>query len=115
VEAGLNQSLSDLGLDYLDLYLMHWPVGQGPGEDKYHYDYVEAWHGLEKVLVTGRVRNIGISNFSPAQLKDLIKQSKVKPAVHQMELHPYLTQAKWVKAHQAHGIAVTAYSPLVHT
>jgi alcohol dehydrogenase (NADP+) len=91
---------------------MHWPVGQGPGEDKFHYDYVEAWHGMEKLLDTGRVRNIGISNFSPAQLKDLIKQSKVKPAVHQMELHPYLPQAKWIKAHQAHGIAVTAYSPL---
>ena len=51
-------------------------------------------------------------NFSPGQLKDLIQHSHVKPAVHQMELHPYLAQEKWIRAHQAHGIAVTAYSPL---
>lgn len=91
---------------------MHWPVGKGPDESKYHYDYLSTWKAMEKLLKTGRLRNIGISNFSPAQLKDLIKHSSVKPAAHQMELHPYLPQAKWVKAHQAHGITITAYSPL---
>ncbi|KAF2184841.1 Aldo/keto reductase [Zopfia rhizophila CBS 207.26] len=112
VEAGFNQTLSDLGLEYLDLYLMHWPVGKAPDQNKYHYDYVETWHAMERLLKTNRVRNIGVSNFSPKQLKELIEKSEAKPAVHQMELHPYLQQAKWVKAHQAHGISVTAYSPL---
>jgi alcohol dehydrogenase (NADP+) len=112
VEAGLNQTLEDLNLSYLDLYLMHWPVGKGPDDKKYEYDYITAWHAMTKLLKTSRVRNIGVSNFSPHQLKKLIKSSDVKPAVHQMELHPYLPQAKWIKAHQAHGIAVTAYSPL---
>lgn len=112
VEQGLEKTLSDLGLDYLDLYLMHWPVGKGPDDKKYHYDYLETWQAMQIFLVSGRVRNIGISNFSPAQLKDLIKNGDIKPAVHQMELHPYLIQEEWVKAHKAHGIAVTAYSPL---
>lgn len=112
VEEGLNQTLSDLDLDYLDLYLMHWPVGKAPLTGEYQYDYIETWHAMEKLLKTGRVRNIGVSNFSPYQLKRLIRESETKPAVHQMELHPYLQQSKWVKAHQAHGIAVTAYSPL---
>jgi len=91
---------------------MHWPVGKGPDDKKYQYDYLETWHAMQVLLASGRVRNIGISNFSPAQLKDLIKNSDIKPAVHQMELHPYLVQEKWVAAHKAHGIAVTAYSPL---
>ncbi|KAF1967005.1 Aldo/keto reductase [Bimuria novae-zelandiae CBS 107.79] len=116
VEEGLNQTLKDLDLDYLDLYLMHWPVGKGPDDKKYYFDYVETWQAMTKLLSTGRVRKIGISNFSPAQLEDLVKHNlKGKtplPAVHQMELHPYLPQSKWILVHKAHGIAVTAYSPL---
>lgn len=67
---------------------------------------------MERLLETKRVRYIGVSNFAPAELKDLIAQSTVKPAVHQMELHPYLQQDKWVHYHLAHDIHVTAYSPL---
>jgi diketogulonate reductase-like aldo/keto reductase len=67
VDLGLSQTLSDLRLDYLDLYLMHWPVGQGPSEKKYSYDYLETWHAMQVLLASGRVRHIGISNFSPAQ------------------------------------------------
>lgn len=115
VEAGLDQTLSDLNLDYLDLYLMHWPVGKGPSDSNYHYDYLSTWHALSKLLTTARVRNIGISNFSPAQLKDLVENSEVKPAVHQFEIHPYLPQSKWIHIHQAYGITVTAYSPLGNT
>jgi alcohol dehydrogenase (NADP+) len=91
---------------------MHWPVGKGPDDKKYRYDYLDTWHAMQVLLASGRVRNIGISNFSPAQLKDLVENSDIKPAVHQMELHPYLIQQKWVDAHKAHGIALTAYSPL---
>ena len=116
VEEGFNKTLQDLGLDYLDLYLMHWPVGKGPDDKKYHYDYVETWKAMTKLLSSGRVKKIGISNFSPSQLKELVKHSlegdSPLPAVHQMELHPYLPQTKWILAHKAHGIAVTAYSPL---
>jgi alcohol dehydrogenase (NADP+) len=112
VEIGLNQTLSDLGLDYLDLYLMHWPVGKGPSDNSYHYDYLQTWQAMEQLLKTGRVRNIGIANFSPDQVKELIEKSNIKPAVHQMELHPYLPQDKWIRAHLVHGISITSYSPL---
>lgn len=91
---------------------MHWPVGKGPDDKKHYYDYVKTWHAMTKLLKTGRVRHIGVCNFSPAQLKKLISHSHVKPAVHQMELHPYLPQQMWIYAHTALGIAVTAYSPL---
>ncbi|KAF2135446.1 uncharacterized protein K452DRAFT_281516 [Aplosporella prunicola CBS 121167] len=109
VEEGLNKTLKDLGVGYLDLYLMHWPVG---GSSKLDYDYIKTWHSMEKLPLLGTVRNIGVSNFSPHQLKKLIKKSSIKPAVHQMELHPYLQQKGWVELHQEHGIHVTAYSPL---
>jgi len=112
VEEALNTTLKDLGLDYLDLYLMHWPVGNDPKSGHLDYDYVSTWHAMEKLLKLGTVRYIGVSNFSPHQLHELVKRSKVKPAVHQMELHPYLQQSKWVQFHQEHNIMVTAYSPL---
>jgi alcohol dehydrogenase (NADP+) len=112
VEAGLNKTLSDLGLDYLDLYLMHWPVGKGPSDEKYHYDYVTTWKAMSNLLNTGRVRNIGVSNFSPHQLEELLDKTEIKPAVHQMEMHPYLPQSEWLHWHQARSIGVTAYSPL---
>ncbi|CAI6335799.1 unnamed protein product [Periconia digitata] len=112
VEEALDRTLEDLGLGYLDLYLMHWPVGKGPDDKNYHFDYLTTWHAMTKLVGTGKVRHIGISNFSPAQLKDLIATSGVKPSVHQMEMHPYLPQSDWVREHQAHGISITAYSPL---
>lgn len=65
-----------------------------------------------RLLHTSRVRHIGISNFSPSQLYDLLDKTHIKPSVHQMELHPYLSQPKWLATHKHHNIAVTAYSPL---
>ncbi|KAL8767867.1 MAG: hypothetical protein Q9209_005759 [Squamulea sp. 1 TL-2023] len=115
VEEALSQTLHDLGLDYLDLWLMHWPVGNPPGTGKTELDYLPAWHAMEKIHKTGKVRNIGVSNFSPAQLKDIIENSDTKPSVHQMEIHPYLPQSKWIKYHNKLGIAVTAYSPFANT
>ena len=67
---------------------------------------------MEQLLETNKVRNIGVSNFSPAQMKDLIRHSTIKPVVHQFELHPYLQQSDWVAWHHDNGISVTAYSPL---
>lgn len=74
----------------------------------------QTWKSMEKLLPT-RVRNIGVANFSPHQLHKLVKAATVKPAVHQMELHPYLQQTAWVDFHQSHGIHVTSYSPLGNT
>jgi len=111
VEAGLKQTLRDLGLDYLDLYLMHWPVGNEPGSKGVHLDYVQTWRAMI-ALPKSKALNIGISNFSPEQLKNIIKETGVRPFAHQMELHPYLQQSAWVAEHQALGISITAYSPL---
>lgn len=70
---------------------------------------------MEKLHKTNRVRNIGVSNFSPAQLNRLIAESDTRPSVHQMEIHPYLPQSRWIKYHHELGIAVTAYSPFANT
>ncbi|KAI4140283.1 MAG: hypothetical protein LQ341_003903 [Variospora aurantia] len=113
VGEALDQALSDLGLDYLDLWLMHWPVASSADGTK--LDYLHAWHAMERLHHTNKLRNIGVSNFSPAQLKDIIQNSDTKPAVHQFELHPYLPQEDWVATHEALGIAVTAYSPFANT
>ena len=69
---------------------------------------------MEELLVTGKVRHIGVSNFSPGQLKDLISRSTIKPAVHQFETHPYLQQGAWIQWHKDNDIHVTAYSPLAN-
>ncbi|KAL8788498.1 MAG: hypothetical protein Q9195_007275 [Heterodermia aff. obscurata] len=113
VEGALDATLKDLGLEYLDLYLMHWPVASIGGTNKIYY--LETWHAMEKLLDTGKVRHIGVSNFDPFQLNHLVKHSAIKPAFHQFELHPYLQQNEWVQVHRDHGINVTAYSPFGNT
>ena len=126
VEAALDQTLSDLGLKYLDLYLMHWPVSNIDGNNSIYFIPVchfvlmaaqdltipETWHAMTALLKTGKVRHVGISNFSPAQLSALLTNSTTRPSAHQMELHPYLPQTAWLLYHAAHNIHVTAYSPL---
>ncbi|KAL8947684.1 MAG: hypothetical protein Q9222_006068 [Ikaeria aurantiellina] len=114
VEEALNDTLADLGVDYLDLWLMHWPVASWPNHQDTE-NYIDAWQVMAKLQKAGRVRNIGVSNFSPAQVKDLIATTGTKPAVHQFEIHPYLPQSDWIKWHSDHGIAVTAYSPFANT
>ncbi|KAL9607909.1 MAG: hypothetical protein Q9167_007230 [Letrouitia subvulpina] len=106
----LENTLSDLGLEHLDLYLMHWPVAKSQG--KSYIEYLDTWYAMEKFLEAGKTRYIGVSNFSPVQLRDLIAHSNTKPAVHQFETHPYLQQTEWLHWHQEHGIHVTAFSPL---
>lgn len=96
-------SMKKLGLDYLDLYLIHWP-----GKDK----YVETWHALEKLYKDGRVRAIGVSNFHIHHLHTLMEQSDEKPVINQVELHPYLSQKELITFCQNEGIAVEAWSPL---
>jgi 2,5-diketo-D-gluconate reductase A len=98
-------SLARLGLDVLDLYLVHWPA---PGQDR----YVETWQALTELHAEGRVRAIGVSNFQIAHLERVIDASGVTPAINQVELHPRLTQAPLRAFHAEHGIATEAWSPL---
>ncbi|UZN01506.1 aldo/keto reductase [Cellulomonas sp. S1-8] len=94
-----------LGIDVVDLYLIHWPV---PTQDL----YVETWRALEKLLADGAVRAIGVSNFLPEHLDRLVRESDVVPAVNQIEVHPTYQQPTTQEASTRHGIAVEAYSPL---
>lgn len=105
--AALEQSLANLRLDYLDLYLIHWPV---PRRDK----YVETWRALEKIRSDGLARSIGVSNFQPAHLQRLLAETGTIPAVNQIELHPWLPQAEVREFDARHGIATQAWSPLGH-
>ncbi|MDQ2749707.1 MAG: aldo/keto reductase [Pseudonocardiales bacterium] len=98
-------SRSRLGLDYVDLYLIHWPL---PAQDR----YVDTWRAFEKLQRDGVVRTIGVSNFQPAHLQRLFDETDVVPAINQVELHPYLTQARLRQFHDEHGIATEAWSPL---
>ena len=103
--SALEASLKRLGLDHVDLYLIHWPQ---PNQDR----YVEAWKGFEQVLADGKARSIGVSNFQPAHLDRLANETKVVPAVNQIELHPRMSQPVLRRYHQEHGIATEAWSPI---
>ena len=98
-------SLAKLGLDYVDLYLIHWPT---PARD----NYVAAWHGLEKVHAEGLSRSIGVSNFTEEHLRRVIAEGAVVPAVNQIEVHPTLTQEDIIAVNDELGIVTEAYSPL---
>ncbi|KAF7956235.1 hypothetical protein EAE96_005155 [Botrytis aclada] len=112
VEKGLNQTLQDLNLEYLDLYLIHWPIGFSSNGTK-NPDHVQTYKSMLS-LPKSWVLNIGVSNFSPLQLKNVVSTGTM-PYMHQMELHPYLQQSAWVATHKALGIKMTAYSPLGNT
>jgi 2,5-diketo-D-gluconate reductase A len=99
------ESLSKLGGDYIDLYLIHWPV---PSQDL----YVEAWETLCALREEGRVRSIGVSNFQVAHLERIIDATGVVPVVNQIELHPRLQQPELRRFHAEHRIATEAWSPL---
>jgi 2,5-diketo-D-gluconate reductase A len=101
----LEASLRRLGLDYVDLYLIHWPL---PRLDK----YVESWHALEELLAEGKVRAIGVSNFLPVHLDRLAAESSTVPAVNQIELHPRLPQAQQRADHARRGIVTQSWAPL---
>ena len=98
-------SLARLGLDYLDLYLIHWPAEENG-------KYIDAWGGIMKSKEVGETRSIGVSNFSPEHLSNIIELSYFTPAVNQVELHPLLTQADLRAVHAEHSIVTEAYCPL---
>ncbi|HLM51215.1 MAG TPA: aldo/keto reductase [Solirubrobacteraceae bacterium] len=100
-----DQSLGRLGLDHVDLYLVHWPL---PSRDR----YVETWKAFEAIKADGRARSIGVSNFQPDHLERLAAETATTPSLNQVELHPRLQQAELRAYHREHGIATEAWSPL---
>ncbi|AMK73763.1 MULTISPECIES: glyoxal/methylglyoxal reductase [Bacillus] len=102
--AAFEKSLERLQLDYLDLYLIHWP-----GKDKYK----DTWRALEKLYKDGKIRAIGVSNFQVHHLEELLKDAEIKPMVNQVEFHPRLTQKELRDYCKAQGIQLEAWSPLM--
>lgn len=96
------ESLTDLGLDYIDLYLIHWPVE----------NYLESWDAMEKIYATGKARAVGVSNFQIHHLEKVLARGGLTPAVNQIEIHPLLTNMEVRRFCGEKGIAVEAYSPL---
>jgi 2,5-diketo-D-gluconate reductase A len=101
------QTLKALGFDYIDLFLIHWPL-----PTKYDGDFISTWHTLAEFYREGRARSIGVSNFQAHHLRRLHAQSDIPPAANQIEVHPYLTQDELRRFCAEHQIAVQAWSPL---
>ncbi|KAI8631663.1 Aldo/keto reductase [Xylariaceae sp. FL1651] len=129
VELNLTKSLKALQLDYVDQYLMHWPVGMNPNgnDDRFpklpdgsrdilwDHDHVATWKLMEGLLKTGKTKSIGVCNYSRPYLEQLLKQAEVVPAVNQIENHPSLPQQEVVDFCKEKGIHIVAYSPLGST
>ncbi|KAL4773728.1 NADP-dependent oxidoreductase domain-containing protein [Aspergillus nidulans var. acristatus] len=125
VEAAVDRSLSDLQTDYLDLYLIHWPVAfrystttiQPVDEKTGLIDVIDVpikdtWAAMEALVAKGKVRSIGVSNFTRRRIEELLKTAKIPPAVNQIEAHPYLQQRELLEWSKEKGILITGYSPL---
>lgn len=132
VRPALEKSLTDLGLDYLDLYLIHFPISLMyiPIEKRYPPGWIfnpeaakpcmefspvpiqQTWQAMEELVDAGLVKNIGISNFTTGLISDLLSVARIRPSVLQVELHPYLTQQKLLRFCEQEQIAVTGFSPL---
>jgi D-xylose reductase len=132
VEAACRKSLDDLGLDYFDLYLVHFPIAlsyvdfndryppewlfdpaaENPGMQLDAVPLSETWGAMEQLVQNGLARQIGVCNYSASLLHDLMSYARIKPAMLQIESHPYLTQEALLRTAQQYNIAVTAFSPL---
>ncbi len=109
VHRSFDTTLENLGLEQLDLFLIHWPL-----PTLYDGDYVSTWKAMTELLAEGRLRTAGVSNFQPAHLDRIVAEVGVVPAVNQIELHPYFTNDAAREASRRHGIALEAHSPLGH-
>ncbi|XP_050667784.1 aldo-keto reductase AKR2E4-like isoform X1 [Leptidea sinapis] len=111
VVPALKDSLKKLGLDYVDLYLIHFPVAVKADGSSDDVHYVDTWKGMMEAKELGLTRSIGVSNFNTTQIADLIQRTKVVPAVNEIEVNPTLTQEALVNYCQSQGIVVMGYSP----
>jgi aldehyde reductase len=123
VKPALQQTLALLKLDYLDLFLVHWPFGYQEGGAIFpktaskvsitsDVDYLDTWKGMEECVAAGLTKTIGVSNFNSQQIKRLLSVAKILPACNQVESHPYLVQSDLIKFCRENEITVVAYSPL---
>ncbi|KAJ7372930.1 Alcohol dehydrogenase [NADP(+)] [Desmophyllum pertusum] len=123
VRPALMHTLEDLGVDYLDLYLIHWPTAWKDGDVSFPKDEegnliyanhhpCDTWQAMEKLVDDGLIRAIGLSNFNSKQVDEIMSKGRIKPAVLQVECHPYLNQAALVEHCKKQDVVVTAYSPL---
>lgn len=124
VVESFNKTMGDLDIGYLDLWLMHWPMGYKEGGEIFpkdadgnmiwsDVDYLDTWKGMEEVFKsTGKIRSLGLSNFNSEQIDRLLKEATIKPVMNQVEGHPYLIQSKLREFCKSRGIRLTAYCPL---
>jgi 2,5-diketo-D-gluconate reductase A len=109
VRRSFDRTLENLGLEHLDLFLIHWPL-----PTLYNGDYVSTWKAVAGLISGGRLRSAGVSNFLPAHLDRIINETGIVPVVNQFELHPYFANRATCEACLQHGIAIEAHSPLGH-
>ncbi|KAL7636251.1 UNVERIFIED_CONTAM: hypothetical protein RMT77_013009 [Armadillidium vulgare] len=124
VVPALKGQLKSLGLTYVDLYLIHWPVNLRHGDEYFpkkedgstdfgpDYDLVGVWRGMEQAVNEGLAKSIGLSNYNKRQVETILKNAKVKPVTNQVECHPYFSQKKLISFCKSNGLTITAYSPL---
>jgi diketogulonate reductase-like aldo/keto reductase len=124
VLASCRKSLADLGLDYLDMYLVHWPFpnfhppgcsveSRSPGARPYiHENFMKTWRRMERLVGMGLTRNIGVSNMTIPKLKLLLRDASIKPAVHEMEMHPHFQQPELFEFVRANGMEPIGYCPI---
>ena len=109
VNRSFEQTLSYLGIDEIDLFLVHWPL-----PTLYGGDYVSTWKAVAELAGDGRARSAGVSNFQPDHLERIVAETGITPAVNQVELHPYFANTAVIEACARHGVAIEAHSPLGH-
>lgn len=107
VRRSFDETLTKLGLDRLDLFLIHWPL-----PTQYDGDYVSTWRAMTELVAAGRVSSVGVSNFQPAHLDRIVEETGVVPVVNQIEVHPYFTNEEARAASIRHGVEVEAWSPI---
>lgn len=107
-----DKTMSDLNLDYLDLYLIHWPAVAAQFADNWSDINYDTWRAMERLVADGRVRAVGLSNFMPHHIKPLLEKASIVPAVNQIEFHPGQMQSECVEFCKSNNIVVEAWSPL---